>query len=286
MEPTEIYQNVNKIKELLKSKDFDVVNSGLDLAQALNEEAIYEKLLEGCGVDKEGKLVNEKKEISNYLVCTLSSLSNSPKSKEIIEKVTTLVMNDSNMTNEDGENILDYFDLPKLNNLNELDLSKSYSMDEFSLQNVPNLKKLTIDHTPAMYITPEELPKLSELSICGWVPDCDLLGDNLYDLDFLSNFENLESLTLISCEVLEDINGLANLKKLSKLVLEGTKALEDLNVLTKLNSLEHLELNYCYDIELIPDRASNYDGIVDTSFETTLKDKELKSYIEKIKGNL
>ncbi len=44
-----------------------MVNSGLDLAQALNEEAIYEKLLEGCGVDKEGKLVNEKKEISEFI---------------------------------------------------------------------------------------------------------------------------------------------------------------------------------------------------------------------------
>ena len=83
MEPAEIEENVNKIKELLKSEDFDVVNNGLEILKSLNEEAVYEKLLEGCGVNEEGELVNEKKEISDYLVCVLSSLSNSPKAKEI-----------------------------------------------------------------------------------------------------------------------------------------------------------------------------------------------------------
>jgi hypothetical protein len=84
MEPSEIEQNVNKIKELLVSEDFDVCNTGLELARSLDEPAVYEKLLEGCGVNEEGKLVNEKKEISAYLVCVLSSLSDGKTAKEII----------------------------------------------------------------------------------------------------------------------------------------------------------------------------------------------------------
>ena len=84
MEPSEIEQNVNKIKELLKSEDFDVINTGLELLQELDATEVYEKLLEGCGVNAEGRLVNEKKEISDYLVCTLSSISNGKKAKEII----------------------------------------------------------------------------------------------------------------------------------------------------------------------------------------------------------
>ena len=83
MELSEIEQNVNKIKELLKSNDFDEVNKGLDLLKKLDENEVYEKLLEGCGVDELGKLINKNKEISDYLVCVLSSLSNSPNAKEI-----------------------------------------------------------------------------------------------------------------------------------------------------------------------------------------------------------
>ena len=56
MEPSEIEQNVNKIKELLKSEDFDVVNTGLELLQELDAIEVYEELLEGCGVNEEGEL--------------------------------------------------------------------------------------------------------------------------------------------------------------------------------------------------------------------------------------
>ena len=38
MELSEIEQNVNKIKELLKSNDFDEVNKGLDLLKKLDDE--------------------------------------------------------------------------------------------------------------------------------------------------------------------------------------------------------------------------------------------------------
>jgi hypothetical protein len=84
MEPTEIDQNVNEIKELLKSEDFDVVNTGLELLKALNENEVYDELLEGCGVNEEGNLVNEKEVISDYLVCVLSSISYGKTAKAII----------------------------------------------------------------------------------------------------------------------------------------------------------------------------------------------------------
>ena len=38
MEPAEIEENVNKIKELLKSDDLGVVNTGLELVRSLDEE--------------------------------------------------------------------------------------------------------------------------------------------------------------------------------------------------------------------------------------------------------
>ena len=102
MEPSEIEQNVNKIKELLKSEDFDVVNTGLELLQELDATEVYEELLEGCGVNEEGKLVNEKKEISDYFICALSSFSEGPRAKEIREKLTFHIVYESSISNLDG----------------------------------------------------------------------------------------------------------------------------------------------------------------------------------------
>jgi Leucine-rich repeat (LRR) protein len=121
MSSSEIEENVNKIKELLKSEDFGVVNTGLELARSLDEEAVYEKLLEGCGADKEGKLVNEKKEISDYLVCSLASISNGQKAKEILDNVTNLDLSSENsITNVEG--------LANLTNLTRLYLSDCTSL--------------------------------------------------------------------------------------------------------------------------------------------------------------
>ena len=122
LNPSEIEENVNKIKELLKSDDFDVVNTGLELVRSLDEEALYEKLLEGCGVDKKGKLVNEKKEISDYLVCSLASISNGLKAKEILDNVTNLDLSScKSITNVDG--------LANLTNLNYLNLEGCYNIN-------------------------------------------------------------------------------------------------------------------------------------------------------------
>jgi|TARA_B100001094_G_scaffold169885_1_gene164328 hypothetical protein len=161
MSPSEIKENVNKIKELLKSEDFGVVNNGLELARSLDEEAVYEKLLEGCGADKEGRLVNEKKEISDYLVCSLASISYVQKAKEILDNVTELDLNScKSLTNIDG--------LANLKNLKSLDLDWCES-----LTNVDGLANLT---------------KLTSLSFKG--------GDNLGNMDAMKNLTNLEYLNL------------------------------------------------------------------------------------------
>ena len=66
---TELEQNVNKIKELLKSEDFNLVSNGLELARSLAIPALYVQLLEGCSVDDKGQLLNENSDFNNYIVC-------------------------------------------------------------------------------------------------------------------------------------------------------------------------------------------------------------------------
>ena len=138
MSSSEIEENVNKIKELLKSEDFGVVNTGLELVRSLDEEAVYEKLLEGCSVNEEGKLVNEKKEISDYLVCSLASISNGQKAKEILDNVTNLdLSSDESINNVDG--------LANLTNIDKLDLSGCKSLTNVDgLANLTNLIELNL----------------------------------------------------------------------------------------------------------------------------------------------
>lgn len=59
-------QNVNKIKELLKSED-DLVSNGLKLARSLALPSLYAELLEGCIVNEKGQLINEKLDFNNYV---------------------------------------------------------------------------------------------------------------------------------------------------------------------------------------------------------------------------
>ena len=44
-------QEINKIKNLLKSKNFDSNIVGLELARSLKDPVVYKKLLEGCNVN-------------------------------------------------------------------------------------------------------------------------------------------------------------------------------------------------------------------------------------------
>ena len=182
----EIQDNFNKIKELLKSDDFDVANTGLELARALDEDVLYEKLLEGCGVDKEGKLVNEKKEISDYLVCSLASISNGQKAKEILDNVTNLDLSScKSITNVDG--------LANLTKLTSLVLH-----DCQLLTNIDGLANLT---------------KLTELDL-----DC---CTKITNLDGIAKLTNLTKLTLSNCKSLTNLDGLANLTNLIELNLSS-----------------------------------------------------------------
>ena len=234
MEPSEIEQNINKIKGLLKSEDFDVVSSGIDLAQTLNEKAIYERLLEGCGVDKKGRLVNEKKEISDYLVCTLSSLSDGNKAKEIKEKITVLYFYDErNMANVDG--------LANLKNLTEL-----YLIGCKSLTNVDGLVRLT------------NLTKIN-LSYCNSLTNLDVLA-NLKNLDYLglssnllTHFEKLEGSTNI---ITLDFSGdnMTELpvvpeffKNTKEVILSECYDLEDLEGLVNFPDVTYLDLSCCFE---------------------------------------
>ena len=63
MEHIDKDRKLNKIKELLKSDDFDSISKGLKLVRSSQEKYpdadLYKELLVGCFVDEKGKLINE-----------------------------------------------------------------------------------------------------------------------------------------------------------------------------------------------------------------------------------
>ena len=268
MESSEIDQNVHKIKELLKSEDFDVVKSGLDLAQVLNEEAIYEKLLKGCGVNEEGKLVYEKKRLNTYLICVLSSLSNGTIAKEIKENLTILdLSNDDNLKNVDFlksfTNItrlnLNYcFSLNNLNGLaqltklNELDLGISKSLTDINgLANLENLNKLYIctPHYQEVdmnsyegFKLPDGLSNLKNLTILY------IESTLITNVDDLANLTNLVELDLEGCTNITNLDGLLRLTKLTDFSFWYGRSLTDISGLAQLKNLKNLDLSFCEEI--------------------------------------
>ena len=51
---------VVKIKKLMRQRDYDNIDIGIELAPALDEPAIFEALLGGWSINEEGKLVLEE----------------------------------------------------------------------------------------------------------------------------------------------------------------------------------------------------------------------------------
>ena len=60
MTKTELKKTVVKIKKLLKKRDYDIIDTGIELARSLDEPAVFEALLGGWSINDEGKLVLEE----------------------------------------------------------------------------------------------------------------------------------------------------------------------------------------------------------------------------------
>lgn len=63
MTKTELKQNITKIKKFLKQRDYGNIDTGIELARALDEPAVFEALLDGVMIEVKwgyGNLVRNK----------------------------------------------------------------------------------------------------------------------------------------------------------------------------------------------------------------------------------
>ena len=54
MTKTELKQNITKIKKFLKKRDYDAIDTGIELVRGLDEPAVFEALLGGWSIDDDG----------------------------------------------------------------------------------------------------------------------------------------------------------------------------------------------------------------------------------------
>ena len=60
MNKSELKQAVAKIKKFLKQRDYEAIDTGIELARGLNEPAVFESLLGGWSINEEGELALER----------------------------------------------------------------------------------------------------------------------------------------------------------------------------------------------------------------------------------
>lgn len=191
-------QNVNKIIELLKSEDFDLVSNGLKLARSLALPSLYAELLEGCIVNEKGQLINEKLDFNNYVLCCLLIDSNSSD----LNKITKLDLSNCKfLKNVDG--------ISKLTNLTNLNLNYCTNLDNLdSLAKLTNLETL---HIYSDLITNVDflinLTKLKQLSFHGGANLVNMGGvANLIKLEYLDLFETPFNLIWLDAEETGDVD--------------------------------------------------------------------------------
>ena len=214
MTKTELKKNITKIKKFLKQRDYDIIDTGIELARSLDEPAVFETLLGGWSINDEGKLVLEEgyqgetltkrwsDESWPYFAYALVNLIGyAPKNTKVDKslkhsKLKTLYFI------EYPRFMIPWLELPSglanLTNLTSLDLHNFYSLK--NVDGLANLSKLTS----------------LDLSSC----------DSLQNVDGLANLTNLTSLDLSYCDSLQNVDGLANLPNLSSLDLRWSNKVQ------------------------------------------------------------
>ncbi len=245
---------ISGIEKFVIQHDYDAIDTGVGLAGELDDPAVFESLLKGCSIDKEGALVASKlypvhedaRPYQDYALLHL--ILNVPTGTRLHRS-----LQHSNITR------LDLFghqwrELPsglaKLKKLKSLDFEQ---VDD-GLENVDALASCTA-LTHLMLSNCYGLENLDGLSGCKKLTSLDLRSSRFSTLPAgMANCKKLTDLNFASSINLESLNGLANLTKLKTLDLLFCTALQSLDGIEKCTQLTSVDLWNCTALE-------NVDGL-------------------------
>jgi len=217
MTKTELKKTVVKIKKLLKKRDCDIIDSGIELARALDEPAVFETLLEGCSIDKEGKIIRNK-------IFT----GTGPAQPYLDHALLNLIGYNPNDTKTDKS--------LKCENIKKLNLSETKKQSWYRWKN----EDVKAWESPKLAGVWPELP--SGLTNLTNLTSLNLeYCRSIQNVNILTKLTNLTKLNLSFCFKLENVVGLKNCTKLTSLNLSDCFKLENVDGLkncTKLTSLD------------------------------------------------
>ena len=264
------------IKKFLKNRDYNNINSGIELVRSLDEPSIFEELLENCSIDKANRLAKNNfftgtgpaQPYLDYallgLVACATETANIDKS---LKRSNIKSLNLSGFVEGLGSTgAWEWTELPSgivnFKNLTSLDLNYCHR-----LQNVDELANLT------------NLTNL-DLRNCG----------DLQNVDFLTNLTNITKLSLSEVKINVDV--LINLTNLTNLDLSSCN-LQNVDSLANLTNLTNLDLSKCYELQNIDELAnltkltslnlSSCHSIIQPQKEVMTTRKEVIEYQDKIR---
>lgn len=207
-------------------EDIDDWKEQKDLSGVPGLRAIY---INGSALQDDVSFLEEITELNAYLGLVLEGLN-----QDQLTRVLSMFSPEWLFLMDTGlENVGDAL-IPHMENLETMILDAEYAKDVDFLYQLPNLRSLILEGSPASdsaIINFSKIKNLTSLSLLG----CDIESVSSLELP-----PHMNSLLLIDCDRLTDINGLRELKKLKQLSLLACDTLTDLTVLNELPDLQML----------------------------------------------
>jgi len=239
MTKTELKQNTTKIKKFLKQRDYDAIDTGIELARALNEPAVFETLLAGVMIGPgkwgHGNLVRNKnftgtgpaQPFLDYVLWNLigyapqrSNIDSSIKISNITEIILEWEKKDIKWKNIPPA-------ISNFKKLTKLEIKGESEWDDW-VDWTDNGDSVAQGGTLENFDGISELTSLTHLSINNSV---------IENLDFLSTHTKLISLRINCCSYLKNIHGVINCKKLTALCIKDCASLENVDGLINCTKL-------------------------------------------------
>ena len=262
----ELKQAISEIEDLVIQHDYDAIDRGIELARGLDDPAVFESLLKGCSIDKEGVLVASKlypvhedaRSYQDYALLHL--ILYAPAGARLHRSLQR-----SNITRLDLFGI-QWRELPSslgtLKKLKKLDFEQ---IDD-ALENADAIAGCTA-LTHLMLSNCYGLENLDGLSDCKGLTSLDLRSSRFSALPSgAANCKKITYLNLASSTDLESLKGLSNFTKLKTLDLLICTALQTLDGIEKCTELTSVDLWNCTALENV-DSLANFTKLKSLNLE-------------------
>lgn len=228
-----------KLENLLLSNDYSNIELGLELANSISNNDIFDFLLEDVKfIDKKiipnGKFLgnNKTKEFRDFALQGLISIA--PDSC----KIANQIKENFKVKSITGSNLTSLLSVSGFNNLEELSVIDTNISTISDLSRLKKLKKLELIDNPTL----KNLSGIKGLINLEYLSIKNCKG--LIDLNYIEDFKKLKYIEVIWSGI-TTTNGLKNLPALKNIKLNNNSSLKAINDLSQIDSLESVMVSEC-----------------------------------------